>query len=150
MSIIKPTNEFNISESRTKRILYISLGFFFVLMGIIGIFVPIWPTTIFFLLAVWAFQKSSKRFYYWLMNNKYCGRIIKNYRLYNGISKKTRTKSLVFLWLTLSVSFYFVNYTWVRILLICVGIGVTWHLYALKTLTDEEIERLENAAYQPE
>jgi uncharacterized membrane protein YbaN (DUF454 family) len=150
MSIIKPTEEFNISESKTKRIIYLILGLFFLILGIIGIFIPVLPTVIFIILAAWAFQKSSKKYYFWLMDNKYFGRLIRNYRLYKGISKKSRRNALIFLWLSLSVSCYFVNITWVRILLICVGIGVTWHLFALKTLTNEEIARLENADYQPE
>ncbi len=136
------TEELKISKNKVARLLYLVLGFFFIGMGIIGIFLPVWPTTIFILLATWSFLRSSEKCYYWLTRNKYFGRIILNYRLYGGIERKTRTKSIIILWLTLLLSIMLVNAIWIWLLLIAVGIGVSWHLLSLRLLTNEEIERL--------
>jgi len=68
--------------------------------------------------------------------------MISNYNHFRGIEKKTRIKSLIVLWLTLIISMLLVKIWWVVLILIVVGIGVSWHLFALKTLTDEEIKRL--------
>lgn len=137
-----------ISNNKVKKYFYLVLGFLFLGLGIIGIFLPVMPTTIFIILATGCFMQSSEKYYKWIINNKYFGRIVYNYRTFKGIEAKTRTKSLVFLWLTLIISLFLVKILWVQILLICVGIGVTIHLYALHTLTDEEIKRINNDYYQ--
>lgn len=139
--------ETKIEENRFKRIFYFVMGVICVIMGIIGIFLPVWPTTIFIIIAAWFFVRSSEKYYLMLIRNRMFGKMIRNYREFRGIEPRARIKSLVLLWLTLGISFYLVDTLWVRLLLICVGIGVTWHLYALKTLTEDEIRRLNDGIY---
>ncbi|MBX3042779.1 MAG: YbaN family protein [Candidatus Kapabacteria bacterium] len=138
-------NEYKIEPNIFKRFFYQFMGIFCVILGIIGIFLPVWPTTIFIILAAWFFIRSSEKYYEMLIRNKMFGRMIRNYREFRGIESKARIKSLILTWLTLGVSFFLVEILWVRLILIAVGIGVTWHLYALKTLTEDEIRRLDNA-----
>lgn len=64
---------------RLKNILYISLGFFFLLVGIVGLFLPLLPTTPFLLLTAYFFGASSPRFHSWLMNHKYFGPPIRDW-----------------------------------------------------------------------
>lgn len=139
--------ETKIEENRFKRVFYFVMGVVSVIMGIIGIFLPVWPTTIFIIVAAWFFVRSSEKYYQILIRNKMFGKMIRNYREYRGIESKARIKSLFMMYLTLGISMYFVDILWVRLLLVAVGIGVTWHLIALKTLTDEEIKRLNDESY---
>lgn len=134
--------ELKISNNRLKRTFYLIAGFFFVGLAFIGVFVPVMPTTVFLILATWSFMRSSEKYYIWLTTNKYFGKMIRNYNTFRGIEHKTRIKSLIVLWLTLMVSMILVKIWWVILILIAVGIGVTWHLFALRTLTEEEIKRL--------
>lgn len=134
--------ELKISNNRFKRTLYLIAGFFFVGLAFVGVFVPIMPTTVFLILATWSFMRSSEKYYVWLTTNKYFGRMIRNYNTFRGIEHKTRIKSLIVLWVTLIISMILVKIWWVILILIAVGIGVSWHLFALKTLTEEEIKRL--------
>ncbi|MCO5252362.1 MAG: YbaN family protein [Candidatus Kapabacteria bacterium] len=134
--------EFKIEKNRFKRYLYLVLGIINVVMGFIGIFVPVWPTTIFLILAAWFFVRSSEKHYQWLIKNKLFGKMIRNYREFKGITRESRRNSIIILWVTLTISAFFVELLWVRILLACVGIAVSWHLLALHTLTDEEIAKL--------
>jgi uncharacterized membrane protein YbaN (DUF454 family) len=76
--------------------------------------------------------------------------MIRNYREFKGIEKTSRIKSISLLWITLLISMYLVNFLWIKLLLVCVGIGVTWHLFALRTLTVEEIRILDDENYRPE
>lgn len=120
-----------------KKYLFISLGFFFVGLGVLGIFVPLLPTTIFLLLAAYFFAKSSDKYYNWLMTNKYFGKFIRDYREGRGVPLKTKTVTVTILWVTILYSvFFIVELLWLKILLVAVAIGVSWHILSLKTRLD--------------
>jgi len=74
------SNQINKISNRLIRWVLIIAGTFFVGLGVLGIVLPLLPTTPFFLLAAVCFAKSSKRFYTWLLNNKWFGNYIKNYQ----------------------------------------------------------------------
>jgi len=117
------------------RKLLIIAGTFFVVIGIIGIFLPILPTTPFLLLAAWCYARSSEKFYNWLINNKWFGTYIKNYREGRGVPIKVKVLSISFLWLTIIFSVVFiVNNFYIRIILIGIAIGVTIHILTIRTL----------------
>lgn len=127
--------EKDIVQNILIRRLLIIAGTFFVVMGIIGIFLPILPTTPFLLLAAWCYAKSSKRFYNWLISNKWFGNYIENYREGRGVPLKIKVLSISFLWITISFSvFLIVANFWVRIILILIAIGVTIHILTIRTL----------------
>lgn len=110
-------------------------GNFFVAFGILGIFLPLLPTTPFLLLAAACYIRSSERFYNWLMNNKWLGNYIKNYREKKSIPLKVKVLSLSFLWLTIGYSVFFVvNIFLLRVILILIAIGVTIHVLSIRTL----------------
>lgn len=112
----------------------IVIGFISVGLGILGMFLPVLPTTPFLLLAAACFAKSSKRFYYWLLNNKWFGSYLKNYREGKGIPLKIKTMALSFLWSTILLStIFFLDNIYLRILLISIAVGVTIHISLIKT-----------------
>ena len=116
-----------------KTILIIA-GFISVGLGILGMFLPVLPTTPFLLLAAACFGKSSPRFYHWLLNNRWFGSYIKNYRLGLGIPLRIKIFSISFLWITILISvIFFVDNIYVRILLIVIAIAVTTHISMVKT-----------------
>jgi len=120
--------------NRTKRIIFISLGIFFVVLGIIGIFIPVLPTTPFLILAAALFARSSQRFYTWLLSNRLFGKILRDYRSGKGIPIKVKVYLLVLLWLTLALSAYFSwHIIYIPLILLFVGIGVTIHIMMIKT-----------------
>jgi uncharacterized membrane protein YbaN (DUF454 family) len=103
-------------------------------IGIIGIFLPILPTTPFLLLAAYCFARSSHKFYIWLNTNRLCGEYISNYRERKGIKLKHKILTILFLWLTIGYSvIFFVAIIWVKILLLIIAIAVSIHLIRLKT-----------------
>ncbi len=120
-----------------KKYTYIILGFFFVGLGVLGIFVPLLPTTVFLLIASYFFAKSSDKYYNWLITNKYFGKFIRDYREGKGVPLKVKTISLTVLWATILFSVFFVvKVLWLKLLLIAIAIGVSWHLLSLKTRLD--------------
>lgn len=112
----------------------IVVGSLFVGLSVLGIFLPLLPTTPFLLLAAMCYAKSSQRFYDWLLGNRWFGKYIKNYREGKGIPLKIKMFSISLLWLTtLFSAFYVVNNTFVRILLMIIAIGVTIHISSVRT-----------------
>jgi uncharacterized membrane protein YbaN (DUF454 family) len=115
------------------KVLLISLGTFFVGVGIVGIFVPILPATPFLLISAALYAKSSVRFYDWLINNKIFGQYIKNYREGKGIPLRLKIITITLLWITIGCSAVFVvDIFWVRIMLIIIAAGVTVHTIRIR------------------
>ena len=113
----------------------ITTGTFFVGLGIFGIFLPLLPTTPFLLLAAACYARSSKRFYNWLLNNKWFGNYIKNYRKRKGIPLKTKILSISFLWIAIGYSVIFVVHIFFgKIIIILIAVGVTLHILSIQTL----------------
>jgi uncharacterized protein len=116
-----------------KQLFYLICGSLCLILGIIGVFIPILPTTPFLLLASLCYMRSSKRLYDWLINHRVFGAYIYNYVTHKAISKKNRMYALAFLWTTLILSMLVASATHVSVILIVVGLGVTLHLMTLKS-----------------
>jgi uncharacterized membrane protein YbaN (DUF454 family) len=120
-----------------KGILII-LGTVSLVLGIIGIFVPLLPTTPFLLLSAAAYCKSSERLYNWLLNHKYLGPYICNFRENKAIPLRVKILSVMLMWGTIGYCILCMDLpVWVRIILGCTAIGVTWHILSFKTLRKE-------------
>lgn len=115
--------------------LLIAGGSLSVALGVIGIFFPVLPTTPFLLLAAFCYARSSERFYHWLLNNRWFGAYIRNYREGRGIPLTEKILAISSLWLTIGFSVLFVvQVMWVKLLLLAIAVGVTIHLVRIKTL----------------
>ncbi len=116
------------------RYLLLIAGFMFICLALIGIVLPLLPTTPFLLVAAACFYKSSPRFFTWLMTNKFFGKYIRDYKDKKGVPWKVKLSTLILLWASLLVSaFIFVSLLWVKILLLVIGSGVTIHILLIKT-----------------
>ena len=121
-----------------KKFLFIGLGFFFVALGVIGIFLPLLPTTVFLIIASYFFMKSSPELNEKLMNNKYLGEYIRNYKEKGGMSLKSKISSIGLLWLSIFISGYFLTDSLIiHIILLIVAVGVTIHIASLKNLSTQ-------------
>jgi len=120
--------------SKSKKALLISTGTFFVGIGIVGMFVPILPTTPFLLIAAALYARSSQKFYNWLINNKFFGKYIRNYREGKGVPLKIKIFTISLLWITIGYSaLIVVDIFFVKMILVIVVIGVTIHIIRIKT-----------------
>ncbi len=110
-------------------------------IGVLGIFLPILPTTPFLLLAAALYARSSEHFYYWLLHNKWFGDYIKNYREGKGIAWKIKLRTISLLWVTILFSIFKVEILWVRILLLLIAVAVSTHILSIRTLKIKEHSR---------
>jgi len=116
----------------------IIIGTLSVGLGILGIFLPILPTTPFLLLAAACFIRSSDQLYQWLIHHRWFGTYIRNYREYKAIPKITKIITLSLLWLTMGYSIIFIiENLAIQILLFLIGIAVTVHILRMKTLSKD-------------
>ena len=116
------------------RYTYLVSGFLLVVIGIIGIFLPLLPTTIFLILASACFVKSSPKANEWLKKNKFLGPYLKNYQDKTGLTIKSKILTIIFLWLSIGISaFYLTNEFYIRMLLLAIGAGVSIHIMFIKT-----------------
>lgn len=128
-------NEAKESRFRNKVInsIVFVVGLISLILGAIGIVLPVLPTTPFLLLSAACFAKSSKRFYNWLMNNRVLGTIIKNYKEGKGMPIKTKIFTLSTLWITIMITiFFFVKILWVQIILWIIVIAVSTHIILIR------------------
>ena len=89
-----------------KRMILISLGWLCVSLGFIGIFVPGIPTTIFLIIALWAFTKSSKKLRNWLLHHKKFGPILNNWQKHKVVPRRAKILMVVLMSLA-SILFYY-------------------------------------------
>lgn len=117
------------------------VGFLALALGVVGVFVPLLPTTPFLLLAAACFAHSSDWLYRWLMEHPWFGPYIRNYREHRAITLQTKIFALTLLWLTIGYAILAVlDSTLLRLLLLAIAVGVTAHLLSLKNLTREMLE----------
>ncbi len=114
---------------RFTRSILILLGSLSLSLGILGIFLPLLPTTPFLLLTAACYAKGSERFYTWLMANRWLGAYIRNYREGRGVPLAMKIVTLALLWGTILVSVVFVAQSLgLRFLLIGIAVGVSAHI----------------------
>jgi hypothetical protein len=127
------------SSTKFKKIILITIGMVALILAIIGIIIPLLPTTPFLLLSAACFLKGSDRMYQWLINHKFFGNYIRNFREHKAIPLKTKVLAVSLLWLTILFSIIFiVQSVYLRILLAAIAIAVSVHILHFKTLKPNE------------
>jgi len=92
-----------------KKLAMFSLAWISLALGVLGIFLPLLPTTPFILVAAYGFSKSSERFHQWLLNHKVFGRLVRDWENNGVIRLNAKILATVSIVLMLSTSFYFVR-----------------------------------------
>ena len=111
-----------------KAILF-GCGTLCVALGVIGIFLPLMPTTVFLLLAAACYARSSERFYRKLVDNRWLGPYIRQRR---GLSLRQKVTIVGVLWVSLlATMIWTTDAWWLRLVLVAIGAGVTLHVTRL-------------------
>jgi uncharacterized membrane protein YbaN (DUF454 family) len=117
------------------KYLLIFMGIISLASGILGIFLPILPTTPFLLLSAALFARSSKRLYDQLLNHKILGRYICGFLEEKAIPLRIKILSISVMWLTMLCTVFFAatEKRWLQLLLLAIAVGVTIHILSYKT-----------------
>lgn len=120
--------------TRILRQIWVVVGFLFVGIGILGFFIPLMPSLVFFLIATYCFARGSWRFLRMLVGNKYVGQQIIDYHKGRGMTMSTKIKAIVFMLLSMVISaFFLVDKNWVRLAICATAILVVLIILSQKT-----------------
>jgi uncharacterized membrane protein YbaN (DUF454 family) len=123
------------TPDRLKRRLLVIAGTIALCIGVVGIIIPILPTTPFLLLAAICYLRGSQRLYNTLLCNRFIGSYVRNYLEGRGMSLKMKIWTLTLLWTAIVCTAVLVtNSLIIRIVLAVVLIGVTIHIILIKTI----------------
>jgi uncharacterized membrane protein YbaN (DUF454 family) len=133
-------------KQKIVRALLFFAGSLALVLGFIGIFVPLLPTTPFLLLAAACYMRSSERMHKWLLNNRLFGEYIKNYQEGRGIPLKTKIFTVSLLWISILCSMFFVvnkrllmpERLIVQVILLIIAICVSTYVIRLPTLKNKQ------------
>jgi uncharacterized protein len=113
-----------------KKAVLVTAGSLCLALAVLGVFLPLLPTTPFLLLASACYVRSSERLHGWLMGNRMLGPYIRNFKERRGIPLRARVTTVVLLWLPLAYSIYRLDLLWLELLLLLMG--VIWSVLILR------------------
>lgn len=123
-------------KRNVMKVIYLSLGFVSLGLGILGIPLPILPTTPFLLLAIACFARSSKRFEKWLYQTKLYQSYVADFRETKSIAKERKKKIIIQIYVLMGISIFFAPIFWVKIGLFCLTVFITYYLF--KVIPDKD------------
>jgi len=118
------------------RLFYNFIGTLSVSLGVLGIFLPLLPTTPFLLLALACYMRGSQRMSVWMLNNSLFGEHLRNFQIRKAIPKRTKIWAISLTWVSLAISAWIMSVAWARPILILPGLFVTIYLWRYDTLVE--------------
>lgn len=116
------------------KFLFNLVGCIAVVLAVLGVFLPLLPTTPFLLLASACFIRGSERMHRWLLNNRLFGEYLRNIETRRGMPRRAKIVTLLLMWPSLCWSMYLVGRPIVTVLLLVSGTCVTIQILRMKTL----------------
>ncbi len=102
-----------ISNSRIIRALMVLAALLCLALGIVGVFVPGLPTTVFIILAAWFAAKGSPRLLAWLENHRLFGAMIRDWRLHGAVSRRAKWSASIAMVLSILLLFLIKQPLWI-------------------------------------
>lgn len=144
MSDANYDDEMILHTSPVVRGALLVVGTLSVVLGVIGAFLPVLPTTPFLLLAAGCYARSSRKFYVWLVSNRVFGKYIRDWRAGLGIPRNAKILATTMITVTIGTSaalFIPATMLWVKLLMIAIGVGVVAYIWWLPTRRNDPPDR---------
>jgi uncharacterized membrane protein YbaN (DUF454 family) len=118
----KKTFDVQVSEIKSLRTMWFILGIIATGLGIAGYILPIMPGTTFIIIALYCFARSNEKWYNKLLNNKYFGKTLRDFKAGKGMSLKSKILASLVVVGSISISMFFATNVYVQIFLVICGI----------------------------
>lgn len=125
--------DLNISNNKAIRQIWLVCGVICVGLGIIGYMLPVMPGTTFMIIALYCFTKSSEKWHSWMLNNKYFGKTLRDFKAGKGMSKRAKITAVISIFISISISMYFATNFYVQMFLLFCYIFATITVILQKT-----------------
>lgn len=113
-----------------KKVIFLTLGWLCILLGLIGVFLPLLPTTPFALLAAYFFSKSSKKLHSWLLRQKRLGPLIYAWEKDGVIPKNAKILATIMMTSLFSYTLIFVKVSiWIKCIVSTIGVAVLFFIW---------------------
>src|SRR5699024_7904864 len=107
------------------RYFLIAVGWLAIGLGLLGVFLPLLPTTPFLLLAAACFGRASPRLHQALLSHRLLGPYLYDFQVNKGLTAQTKITALIVLWLSMGFSIYRVPSIWLKLMLFSIGLAVS-------------------------
>ncbi len=115
------------------KLVYNVIGILAIALGVLGIFLPLLPTTPFLLLAAACFARGSSTMHHWLMTHRLFGDYLRNYGEGRGIPLRAKIVALLMMWSSLGYALWRFESVWLTVALLVIGTGVSIYMIRLPT-----------------
>ncbi len=117
--------------------MYLALGFGFLSLGIIGYVTPLMPGTVFIILSLWAFKKSSPAMEKWLLYESPFKSVLRDWERDQSVKMSIKILAISMIWVTIGFSIWVIHrkhgQSWVQLMLVGIAVSLTVYLSTRKT-----------------
>jgi len=131
------SNEVGRVRSASGRFALLAVGHTCVVLGLIGAFLPIMPTTVFLLVAASCYARASTKFYNRLVSHRIFGPMILDWQMHRAMSRKSKTIAITSIVVVFALTLvFFLTITWVRVLHASIGLSLIALILSIRTRPD--------------
>lgn len=121
-----------------QRIILIIIGWLAVVLGTLGVVLPVLPTTPFILLAAWCFARSSPRFHAWLLYRSWFGSYLRFWQKHHAMPRGAKPRAILLILITFRISLWFVQMPWVRIMLLVILACLLFYMWRIPVIDEKQ------------
>ncbi|MCV2534456.1 DUF454 family protein [Enterobacter wuhouensis] len=121
-----------------QRTILIIIGWLAVVLGTLGVVLPLLPTTPFILLAAWCFARSSPRFHHWLLYRSWFGGYLRHWQKHRAMPPGAKPRAIAAILITFAISLWLVKMMWVRILLLAILTCLLFFMWRIPVVDEKQ------------
>ncbi|AUX92684.1 DUF454 family protein [Mixta gaviniae] len=121
-----------------QRIILLIIGWLAIVLGALGVVLPLLPTTPFILLAAWCFARSSPRFHHWLLWRSWFGKYLRHWQQHRALPPGVKGRAMLMTVATFALSLWLVKLFWLRVMLLCMLAALLLFMWRMPVVSAEE------------
>ena len=124
-----------------QRLILLIIGWLAIVLGTLGVVLPLLPTTPFILLAAWCFARSSPRFHHWLLYRSWFGAYIRHWQQHRALPPGVKGRAMLLIIGTFALSVWLVKLFWLRIMLLCMLAALLLFMWRMPVVTGQKSDK---------
>ena len=121
-----------------QRIILLIIGWLAIVLGALGVVLPLLPSTPVILLAAWCFARSSPRFHHWLLYRSWFGKYLRHWQQHRALPPGIKGRAMLLTVATFALSLWLVKLFWLRVMLLCMLAALLLFMWRMPVVTEKE------------